>query len=155
MSTGKKLRLLYADEDREALQPILQALTARGLRISQTGDPGKRDVVLAVLSEKLYAEPQKTEALLSLVGAGAENVLPLQLDKTAIPEDLKKALYTRNIIPAAGRDPEQIAERIAGAVPPAPPILRIRKVNRPTAASRITPSTMARPKRTRLKTFMG
>ena len=123
MSTGKKLRLLYADGDREALQPILQALTARGLRIAQTGDPGKRDVVLAVLSEKLYAEPQKTEALLSLVGAGAENVLPLQLDKTAIPEDLKKALYTRNIIPAAGRDPEQLAERIAGAVPPAPPIL--------------------------------
>ena len=119
----KALHILCADRDRQALEPVLDTLRARGLRISEDPNAGKGGLVLAVLSESMYADPEKTRALLELVGAGAETVLPLQLDAAPIPEALKKALYTRNIIPAAGRDPEQLAERIAAAIPSPPPVL--------------------------------
>ena len=119
----KALHILCADRDRQALEPVLDTLRARGLRISEDPNAGKGGLVLAVLSESMYADPEKTRALLELVGAGAETVLPLQLDAAPIPEALKKALYTRNIISAAGRDPEQLAERIATAIPSPPPVL--------------------------------
>ncbi len=118
MSTPKKVRLLCEEKDREALRPVLEALAAKGLRVSEGGGaPARDDVVLAVLSESFYADSEKTDRLLSLVGSGAENVLPLQLDAMAVPDTLKNALYARNIISAAGRDPALIAERIAAALP--------------------------------------
>ena len=118
MSTRKKIRLLCEEKDREALRPILEALSAKGFRISEgSGAPARDDVVLAVLSESFYADREKTDSLLSLVGSGAENVLPLQLDALPVPDMLKNALYARNIISAAGRDPALIAARIAAALP--------------------------------------
>ena len=119
----KSLHILCADRDRQALEPVLEALRAKGLRIAEKPGAGKGALVLAALSESFYSEPGKTEALLELVGAGTAQLLPLQLDTAPIPEDLKKALYTRNIIPAAGRDPEQLAQRIAAALPAPPPVL--------------------------------
>ena len=112
----KVIHLLCSEADRAALQPVLDALKARGLRVSEQA-PGKNDLVLAVLSERFYDENGKTEALLDLVAAGAENVLPLQLDGAPIPDTIKNALYARNIIPAAGRDAAHTAERIADALP--------------------------------------
>ena len=112
----KVIRLLCGEADRAALQPVLDALKARGLRVSEQA-PGKNDLVLAALSEGFYADAGKTEALLDLVAAGAENVLPVQLDAAPIPDAIKNALYSRNIIPAAGRDAAHTAQRIADAVP--------------------------------------
>ena len=112
----KVIHLLCSDADRAALQPVLDALKARGLRVSAEA-PGKNDLVLAVLSEGFYAEGGKTGALLDLIAAGAENVLPMQLDAAPIPDTLKNALYARNIIPASGRDAAHTAERILDALP--------------------------------------
>ena len=117
MSTGKKIRLLCSEADREALQPLLDALREKGLRITEASDAKKDDIVLAALTENFYSDRGKTEALLSLVGAGAENILPVQLDEKTIPDAVKNALYARNIIPAAGRETGLIAERIAAAIP--------------------------------------
>ena len=58
----KVIHLLCSDADRAALQPVLDALKARGLRVSDQA-PGKNDLVLAVLSEGFYAESGKTGAL--------------------------------------------------------------------------------------------
>ena len=112
----KVIHLLCSACDRAALQPVLDALKARGLRVSDQA-PGKNDLVLAVLSEGFYAEGGKTGALLDLIAAGAENVLPMQLDAAPIPDTLKNALYARNIIPASGRDAAHTAERIVDALP--------------------------------------
>ena len=118
----KVIHLLCSDADRAALQPVLDALKARGLRVSDQA-PGKNDLVLAVLSEGFYAEGGKTGALLDLIAAGAENVLPLQLDGAPIPDTIKNALYARNIIPAVGRDAAHTAGRIAAAIPDLPSIV--------------------------------
>ena len=118
----KVICLLCSDADRAALQPVLDALKARGLRVSAEA-PGKNDLVLAVLSEAFYADEGKTGTLLDLVAAGAENVLPMQLDGASIPDAIKNALYARNIIPASGRDAAHTAERIVDAIPEPPPVL--------------------------------
>ena len=117
MSTKKRIQVLCTEADRALLQPVLDALGARGLRAAETEKAGKNDVVLAALSGSFYADREKTDTLLGLVAEGAENILPLQLDGTPIPDAVKNALYARNIIPAAGRDAVQIAERIVSALP--------------------------------------
>ncbi|MBQ6465957.1 MAG: hypothetical protein IJJ43_06790 [Oscillospiraceae bacterium] len=114
----KTIKLLFADRDRDALQPLLEQLRAKGLRVVElTGGAGKNEVVLAVLSEAFYADGAAVDRLLGLIGAGSENVLPLQLDGAPIPDALKNALYARNIIPTAGRDDAHTAERILSAIP--------------------------------------
>ena len=75
----KALHILCADRDRQALEPVLDTLRARGLRISEDPNAGKGGLVLAVLSESMYADPEKTRALLELVGAGAEPCCPCSL----------------------------------------------------------------------------
>ena len=101
---NKRIHLLLSEQDRAALQPILDALQEKGLRVTESQSAKKGDIVLAVLSENFYADGGKSDALLELVASGAENVLPLQLDGAPIPDTLKNALYARNIIPATGRD---------------------------------------------------
>ena len=117
MSTNKKIHLLCTDADRAALESVLKHLQEKGLRVSEEGNVQKDDIVLAALSENLYADRDRVETLLTLIGSGAENILPLQLDEAMIPDTLKTALYARNIISAAGRDDFQIAERILSAMP--------------------------------------
>ncbi|MBR0160837.1 MAG: hypothetical protein IJQ02_06135 [Oscillospiraceae bacterium] len=118
MATNNRIRLLCAEADRESLQPLLDQLNAKGLHVKEKGgEPEKDDIVLAALSEAFYADSEKTGQLLSLIGAGAENVLPLQTDGAAMPETLKNVLYARNIIPAAERDAVQVAERVVAALP--------------------------------------
>ena len=118
MRKSAGIGLLISPDDREELQALLAQLNRRGLRVSERNDAaGKDDVVLAVLSEAFYKDKDLTDRLLGLIGAGADKVLPLQLDDAPIPEQLKNALYARNIIPAAGRDASLIAERIVSALP--------------------------------------
>ncbi|MBQ5757977.1 MAG: hypothetical protein IIV93_05615, partial [Clostridia bacterium] len=114
---NRVIRVLCAEADSERLRPVLDALLKKGLRVSDARNAGKNDIILAALSENFYADHEGTDALLGLIGAGAENVLPLQLDGVPVPDTLKNALYARNIIPAAGREPVQIAERIVSALP--------------------------------------
>ena len=116
MNKSKHIRLLRCGADEEALKPIEEQLVRSGFRVDE-GAAGKDDVVLAVLSEAFYKDKDLTDRLLGLIGAGADKVLPLQLDDAPIPEQLKNALYARNIIPAAGRDASLIAERIISALP--------------------------------------
>ncbi len=113
----KHLQVLCSPADREALAPILEALGAKGLRPTVTDQPGKDDLILAVLSENLYADEALSKRVLDLVAAGAENVLPLRLDDQAVSEALMNALYARNIIPAGERDAALLAERIVAALP--------------------------------------
>ena len=120
----KTVKLLFAEQDRAALQPLLDELRKKGLRcVALTGEARKNDVVLAVLSEAFYADGAAVDKLLGLIAAEAENMLPLQLDGAPIPDALKNALYARNIIPTAGRDDAHTAERILSAIPPSPPVL--------------------------------
>ena len=115
---SKKIKILFDPADRERLQPILDALGESGVSASElSGDAAKDETVLAALSGHFYANEAASKKLLSLIGAGAENLLPLQLDELPIPETLKSVLYSRNLISAAGREPAQIAERITAAMP--------------------------------------
>ena len=99
----KKIDLLCAEQDLEALQPVLEQLKAKGVCAVQPRSFTKDRTVLAVLSENLYADAEKSGALLDLIGGGAENVMPLQLDGAHIPENIMNALYSRNIIMPEGR----------------------------------------------------
>ena len=79
MGKRQKIRLLCAEGDRRALQPVLDALAARGVSVSE-----KADTLLAVLSERFYADEALKTALLEEISAGASGVLPLRLDSTAL-----------------------------------------------------------------------
>ena len=115
---SKSISILSVDADREKLLPVLDQLRTKGMRVVEKGSELKKDdIVLAALSEQFYADDEICRKLLDLVGAGAENVFPVQLDSAEIPDTIKNALYARNIIPAAGRDAGLIAERITAALP--------------------------------------
>ena len=115
---NKRIRLLCAAGDCDTLNGILEQLERKGLRVSRSADgPNKNETVLAVLSENFFADESLRAELLGLIGSGAENVLPLQLDSTPVPDEIMNALYSRNIISAGGRDDAQIAERIVSALP--------------------------------------
>ncbi len=114
---SREIKLLFAPEDRELFAPVLEELRSRGLSVSEDTEFAKNDVILAALSERFYTDGEAVKKLLDCLAAGAENVLPLQLDTSPIPDQVKNALYARNIIPASGRDSAQIAERIVSALP--------------------------------------
>ena len=113
---GKSVKLLFAQADKTVLAPILEALGAKGINVSE-GSPEGDEILLAALSENFYADKSLTDALLAAVGKGGDKVLPLQLDKAAIPDDIKNAIYARNIIPVSGRDADLVADRIIDALP--------------------------------------
>jgi len=114
---SQQIMLLSSPADEEALRPILEQLRAKGVRVSEGEAPKKDDIVLAALTESFYADEKLTKRLLDLIGAGAKYVLPLQLTAEAVPARIKDALYSRNIIPAQGRDAGQIAQRVIDALP--------------------------------------
>lgn len=115
---SKNIKLLFSGKDNERLQPVLTALKSRGIRTSAAKETiRKRDFVLAVLSENFLADPALCGILLDLLAAGNENVLPLQMGSCDLPENLKNALYSKNILFSAERDPDLIAERIFAALP--------------------------------------
>ena len=100
--SGQSVKLLFAKADKTVLTPVLDALRKKGIKVSE-GSPEGDEILLAALSENFYADKSLTDALLAAVGKGGDKVLPLQLDKAAIPDDIKNAIYARNIIPVSGR----------------------------------------------------
>ena len=118
----RKISVLSAAADGEALSPVLEELAAKGVTAitsDPAGDPASapKGLLLAVLSKNFYADEGLQEALLSRVAASDQDVLPLQLDDAPVPDRLKNALYSRNIIPSSGREPALVAERIIAAFP--------------------------------------
>ena len=117
MSTSR-ISLLYSKEDIDILQPVLDALGLKGIRASEyRAAVHKGGTVLAVLSDSFIKTPDLTDSLLDLLGSSPELVIPLHLDSSSLPDELKNALYSRNIIFASERDTDLIAERIASALP--------------------------------------
>ena len=58
MKTNGTIRLLCTEQDREKLQPILDALAAKGLRAA-AGEPGRDDVTLAATLGELLRRQGK------------------------------------------------------------------------------------------------
>ena len=114
--SGQSVKLLFAQADKTVLTPVLDALREKGIKVSE-GSPEGDEILLAALSENFYADKSLTDALLAAVGKGGDKVLPLQLDNAAIPDDIKNAIYARNIIPVGGRDADLVADRIIDALP--------------------------------------
>lgn len=116
---GKRtLKILASDKDGEALQPILDALEKGGVKtLSNARSLKKKELLLAALSENFYADEELCGALLSQVASGAENIMLVRLDGSSIPDTLKTATYSRNVISSSGRDGSEIAARIIAAFP--------------------------------------
>lgn len=118
MKKRAAIKLLAAPEDQEKLQGVLKQLRAQGMRISAAdGALGKKDIVLAVLSDRFYGDENLRSMLFQQLAVGAENILPLKLGETPVPEDIMNLLFARNIITASGRDDALLAERILTAIP--------------------------------------
>ena len=100
--------------DAEKIQPILEALFARGARKSARSTPGKDDVVVLFLSENFASDEAVQESFFAADSAGRE-IVPVDLDGAAQSELVKSAVIAKNAIAAAGRTPEEIAERIVSA----------------------------------------
>ena len=121
-----KINVLFSDEDKERLDPILTELRNRGLQVSEAKEGTRQsEIILVALSKTFYEDDKAQEVLLNLLGKGAKNVLPVRLDDTTVPDKLKNVLYSRNIISASGRNVPQIADRIISAIPNKPSILPI------------------------------
>ena len=112
----RSVKLLFAQPDKDKLAPILEALRAKGIKVSEGSSAGE-EILLAALSENFYADSALTDALLAAVGKGGDKVLPLQLDNAPIPENIGNAIFARNIISAPGREAELVADRIIDALP--------------------------------------
>ena len=112
----RSVKLLFAQPDKDKLDPILEALRAKGIKVSEGSSAGE-EILLAALSENFYADSALTDALLAAVGKGGDKVLPLQLDNAPIPENIGNAIFARNIISAPGREAELVADRIIDALP--------------------------------------
>ena len=68
---GKSVKLLFAQADKNVLAPILEALGAKGINVSE-GSPEGDEILLAALSENFYADKSLTDALLAAVGKGGD-----------------------------------------------------------------------------------
>lgn len=112
------LKILAAPEDLESLRGVFEHLRGNGVKVSEESTGlGKKDMVLAVLSDRFYADEELKSKLFDLLAAGAENILPLNLADKPVPEDIMNLLFARNIIMPSGRSDEQLAERILSAIP--------------------------------------
>lgn len=112
------IKVLALPEDLEKLGGVFDHLRRNGVVISQKkGSLGKKDIVLAVLSERFYSDEGLKTQLFDQLAVGAENILPLNLEDTPVPEEIMNLLFARNIIMSSGRSDAQLAERILSAIP--------------------------------------
>lgn len=118
MKKRAAIKLLAAPEDQDALQGVWKELRTRGIQVSPArGALRKKDIVLAVLSDRFYEDARLKEQLFQQLALGADTILPLKLGDSPVPRDIMDLLFARNIIPVSGRDDVQVAERILSAVP--------------------------------------
>ena len=109
------IKTLYAEADRSKLDPILAALKAKGIQVSDQNAEGE-GTLLAAFGENFYTNESLKKALLDAV-ARNEHILLLQVDECEIPDKIKNAVYARNIITVGDRSPELVADRIIDALP--------------------------------------
>ena len=100
--------------DAEKIQPILEAVYARGAKKTDRNAPGKTDAALLFLSENFAADEAAQERFFAADSAGRE-IIPVDLDGAAQPELVRSAVIAKNAILAQGRTPEEIAERVVSA----------------------------------------
>lgn len=119
-----KINVLFSDEDKERLDPILKELRNKGIQVSEDKNGIRHsDIILVALSGNFYEDGETEEVLLNLLGKGAKRVLPVRIDDTPVPDKLKNVLYSRNIISTSGRNVTQTADRIISAIPAKPSVL--------------------------------
>ena len=112
------IKILACQEDRNRIQGILEQLSAKGIRVSDTNGPfRKKDIVLVVLSECFYGTEDLRAQLFDLLAQDAEYILPLNMGKIPVPQDILNLLFSRNIITPGDRDDEYVAGRILTAIP--------------------------------------
>ena len=90
------IKTLYAEADRSKLDPILAALKAKGIQVSDQNAEGE-GTLLAAFGENFYTNESLKKALLDAV-ARNEHILLLQVDECEIPDKTKNAVYARHII---------------------------------------------------------
>lgn len=113
---------LFAAEDAGKVQPILDALKAKGFSIgSAEKTPKKGDTVLFFLSEKLTESSDVIDAFLRH-DAGKREIIPINLDGSTPPALIENALMARNTIFAERYSAEELASRIADALKKPVPI---------------------------------
>lgn len=112
------IKILAAPEDLAELRGVFDHLRRNGVVISEEkATLRKKDIVLAVLSERFYGDEELKAQLFDQLAVGAEYILPLNLADTPVPEEIMNLLFARNIIMSSGRSDEELAERILSAIP--------------------------------------
>ena len=119
---------LFAQEDREQVLPILEALEKKGLTLC--GQDGKATdaqarkacTTVAFLSEHFAKDEQKQQVFFT-ADAARMPVIPVKLDNAKQPEVLERSITAKNAILAGRYSAEEVAERIAGAESLNPPRL--------------------------------
>ena len=106
---------LFAPADESKVLPILDALQKKGVSVrSRKAAAAKRDVLLLFLSQALTADSPEADEFFRL-NAGRELVIPVNLDGSAPPEELQRALMARHGLDGQKYGPEELADRIATA----------------------------------------
>ena len=112
------IKILAAPEDLAELRGVFDHLRRNGVVISEEkATLRKKDIVLAVLSERFYGDEELKAQLFDQLAVGAEYILPLNLADMPVPEEIMNLLFARNIIMSSGRSDEELAERILSAIP--------------------------------------
>ena len=106
---------LFAAADAAKVQPILDALKAKGVSVRDAKEPaGREDALVLFLSENVSAEGPEAEAFFRL-NADRALVIPVNLDGSAPPEELQSALMARHSLDGAKYTAGELADRIARA----------------------------------------
>ena len=108
---------LFAQEDREQVLPILEALEKKGLTLC--GQDGKATdaqarkacTTVAFLSEHFAKDEQKQQVFFT-ADAARMPVIPVKLDNAKQPEVLERSITAKNAILAGRYSAEEVAERI-------------------------------------------
>ena len=114
MPSSLKLFPLYAENDREAVKPVLDALKLKNVTVTGGENPAPGSTVLLFLSENFSADEELQIKYFAAEGS-ALSVIPVNLDGSEPPELVKSALYARHTISAKDRSPEELAELIAAS----------------------------------------
>ena len=120
---------LFAAEDESKVQPILDALKAKGFSIGAAEKtPKKGDTVLFFLSEQLTETSGAIDAFLRC-DAEKREIIPINLDGSTPPALIENALMARNTIFAERYTAEELSTRISDALkkPAAIAVPKLRK----------------------------
>ena len=104
---------LYAPADEGKVRPILAALKEKDVTVSAS--PGKKDALVLFLSREVKADGPVADQFVRL-SAGRELVIPVNLDGSAVPEELQSTLMARHGLDGRKYGTAALADLIAKAV---------------------------------------